>query len=1055
MPPSLLLDAFVGIDTVTEGAWSGILRVMLRLLLAALLLAIPVLGQVPAPSLSPFEAARISVRAYGEDAGIPSNRVHAVHLDRKGLLWVGTQEGLAYFGGQGWTPLNLPAGAPSVYVRALAETSDGAFWIGTQDGGLWRLRNGLWRHFAGEKELPSHRVNTLLVTRENGREVLWIGTGGGGLLRLEGEQITRVDAVPLPWIWALAEVDLGQGRRELWAGGEKGISVLRDGWWRVLDQGWWKGGANALVQRRNAEGRAEVWASAWGQGVACYDPVEERFLPTPSLPSRNPTCLTVVRGEPDQVWVGTYDQGLFSYGDNRWEACALPRRLASSGIYALQPNPGGRPLLWAGTRGAGLLAIDPEGWRALGVEEGLPSAQANCFLETREESEILWIGTDKGIARWGASGLRVEGRAHGLPSDFITDLAALQTAKGTEIWAGTLLGLARREGGRWIPEKGFPFQRIITLQASKDAEGEPELLVGADGGLGRLSKGRWTLYTPADGLPGKMVYAVLPEVDAHGVRSLWVGIRGGGLARLREGSWQAFGPREGLPGLSVYGLAQTQGMDGRRWLWIALMGGGGLARLDMDHPEKGIQAWNSDPLPGLPSNSLQRLEAQANTLFLGTPRGVARVDLGGPDGSPLRVVAYTSRDGLPASAANSAASYLDHEGRLWVGTSAGVAVLDAKRTRAGLAPPRPLLEQIRVLGRVAPFAERLELGHHDKQVTVQVSVPIYHRREDVRLQWQLLGLETEPTPWTERTSRDFTTLPPRNYILRVWARDGFGQISPPLDIPLQVKPAPWATWWARTLMVLTGGALVLLVLRVRTRLLAERARRLEELVDIRTAELGEANEALRRQSLTDPLTGLGNRRFLELMILENLAQYHRHRLVGAEGRSHVFTLLLVDLDHFKQVNDTHGHQVGDAVLRQAAEVLRSTMREVDRVVRWGGEEFLVLASDVDLQEGPALAERIRAAIAGYLFDVGLPKPLAMRASVGFASFPLHADQPDALNWEQILSLADQCLYLAKSRGRDGWAGLVPVPGALPPQGPVPPDATALVEAGLLQRIQRP
>lgn len=1022
--------------------------VMLGRILCSLLLGTSLLGA--APPTSPFEAARISVRAFGEEDGMPSNRVHAVHLDRRGQLWVGTQEGLAYFGGQGWTSLALPATAPSSYIRALAETSDGSLWIGTQDGGLWRRREGVWRHFAGERELPSHRVNALLVTQEAGREVLWIGLGGGGLVRLDGERITRVEGLKETWIWCLADVDLGDGRRELWAGGEQGVTVRRGGVWQPVERGWWKGGANALVQRKGADGHPEVWAGAWGQGVACYDPRQERLVPSPVLPSRNPTSLMVDAS--GGVWAGTYDQGLFRLKGDRWESCPLPGRFASAGIYALLANPAGRPLLWAGTRGAGLLAVDPDGWRALGTTEGLPSAQANCFLETRGVVPALWIGTDKGIARWDAGGLRVEARGQGLPSDFITDLAALETPQGTQVWAGTLLGLARREGGRWIQERGFPFQRILTLQAIQDPSGPPELLVGADGGLGHYVRGQWTFYTPKDGLPGKMVYALLAERDGTGHRSLWIGTRGGGLARLRDGHWTTFGPKEGLPGLSVYGLAQTQGQDGRRWLWIGLMGGGGLARLDMDHPERGIQTWTVDTLPGLPSGSIQRLEAVGHTLYLGTPRGVARVDLAGPDGAPLRVVGYTTRDGLPGTAANSGASYLDHEGRLWIGTNAGVAVLDAKHARPGQPPPRPLLEQIRILGRVAPLADRFELTHRDRQLTVQVSVPLYHRREDVRLQWQMVGLESEPSTWTDRTSRDFTTLPARDYILRVWARDGFGQISTPLDIPIRVKPAIWATWWALTLAVLGLGGLIHLVLRLRTRWLAERARRLEALVEIRTTELELANEALRRQSLSDPLTGLGNRRFLEITILENLARYHRHHLESPGEHTHAFTLLLVDLDHFKQVNDTHGHQAGDLVIQQTAQVLRETVREVDRVVRWGGEEFLVLASEVETGEGPHLAERIRAAIAAHPFEIGLPMPLTMRASVGFAAFPLHPQQPDALRWEQVLSLADQCLYFVKANGRDGWAGVLPVPGAMLPAGDLVPDVTTLVEAGLLRRV---
>lgn len=1016
----------------------------------------------PTRTPPPFEAARLAMRSFSVEDGIPNPRVHSLFLDSRGQLWAGTQEGVATYGGRGWTALAFPGSAPSTYVRAIAETAEGTMWFGTQDGGLWRWRAGAWRHFAGGRELPSHRINALCVTRGPGGEVLWIGTAGGGLLRMEGDRVSRVEAVQESDIWCMAEAENGHGK-ELWVGGDKGIWVQDASAWTRLDPkvSGWQGASNAIASCRDGRGRMEVWISAWGQGVGRWDPSSRQFLGfDPSFASRNPTSLAVsgpATGA-QELWVGTFDEGILHRTASGWEPLGPAQGIPSTGIYALQVNPDGKPLLWAGTRGAGLVAIDPGGWRSLDKGSGLPSSHGNCFLEVdlsgRKE---LWIGTDAGLVRWTANGIQVDGLAQGLPSDYITDLIRIETPTGPAFYAGTLQGLARRANGRWVrvsEAEGLPFQRILTLRVDRDPDGSQALLVGADGGLGRLSHGAWTLLTPSQ---SRTVHAVLPDTRPDGVHSLWVGTRGGGLARWEEGRWTAFGPKEGLPNLSVYGLALSRSADGRRWLWAAMVGGGGLARVDLDHPERGFQAWNTTTLPGLPSNTIQRIEVRGDReMWLLTPRGIVRLELSGPEGLPGRVLTYTQADGLPSAAANVGALAFDSLGRVWVGTTQGMAVLDPARELASPPPPLPLLERVLVQDREVDGRGGLVLGHRDGRLSIQFVLPIYHRREDVRFQTQLLGLETEPTPWEEAASRDFTTLPPRAYVLRVYARDGLGRISGPLDIPFRVKPAPWATWWARTLFLLGGVGLVLVLLRLRTRVLQERARSLEAVVQARTRELAAANERLRELSLTDPLTGLNNRRFLEMAIQENVSRALRHLRHGAGVVPHDVILLLIDLDHFKRVNDTHGHQAGDRVLQQMGGILKELVRTVDRVVRWGGEEFLVAAVDVDVREAPLLAERIRERVANHPFDIGKDTPLAVTCSIGFACFPLHGGQPDVLTWEQVLMLADQCLYLVKASGRNGWSGLLPI---LPPPpvtlDPLPVDREYLLAEGLVQAVHSP
>jgi diguanylate cyclase (GGDEF)-like protein len=201
------------------------------------------------------------------------------------------------------------------------------------------------------------------------------------------------------------------------------------------------------------------------------------------------------------------------------------------------------------------------------------------------------------------------------------------------------------------------------------------------------------------------------------------------------------------------------------------------------------------------------------------------------------------------------------------------------------------------------------------------------------------------------------------------------------------------------------------------------------------AKLEEANLALKEASMVDPLTGLKNRRFLGLRMPEELAGLHRlWRTVRTQDTSRIaqntyMLFYMVDLDHFKAVNDTWGHAAGDAVLRQASAALRGACRESDMVVRWGGEEFLVVARNADLAFASRLAANLLEAVAGTEFDLGQGMSIRKTCSIGFASFPVLAGSPEAFTWEEAVALADLCLYAAKRSGRNAWVGLEATPSA--------------------------
>lgn len=244
-------------------------------------------------------------------------------------------------------------------------------------------------------------------------------------------------------------------------------------------------------------------------------------------------------------------------------------------------------------------------------------------------------------------------------------------------------------------------------------------------------------------------------------------------------------------------------------------------------------------------------------------------------------------------------------------------------------------------------------------------------------------------------------------------------------------------------------------------------RNLELKVDERTSELNRINqglaqaqkeienayEKLEQASLTDPLTGLHNRRYINQHLPPDISLTLRNYRKWLEGNAprpiesdSVF--LLLDIDHFKTVNDTYGHAAGDQVLEDLSQVLRSAMRDSDYLVRWGGEEFLLVGRFSTREEAPVLAERVRLAVNQAEFKLPKGQILQKTCSIGYAVFPFYARDPEQLTWEQVIDTADRALYAAKRAGRNCWVSIEE--GEKPPQQNLNPGTSDDLE----QQIER-
>jgi diguanylate cyclase (GGDEF)-like protein len=367
------------------------------------------------------------------------------------------------------------------------------------------------------------------------------------------------------------------------------------------------------------------------------------------------------------------------------------------------------------------------------------------------------------------------------------------------------------------------------------------------------------------------------------------------------------------------------------------------------------------------------------------------------------------------------------------------------------------------LGRTLESVSQIRLGYRDDVVAFRFAALDFTAPAANRYAYMLEGFDKEWVQAGTARQATYTNLSGGNYVFRVRGANSDGTWSEQgLAIPVVTEAPPWARWWA---FVTYGAAFLLALFSVwvaqqrRFQREAAYTRRLAAEVDARTEELAQRNKDLERAnrqledaSVTDLLTGLGNRRFLRTAVEKIFAE---GAIAGVE-RAAPFVLIMVDLDNLKPINDQHGHDAGDRVLIQVAEILKSLCRTSDFIVRWGGDEFVMLCRGADLNSAAVLAERIRSTIAKKIFRIQEGLVARTSCSIGFAPFPFIAESPDSFTWEQTLAFADAALYRAKRDRNDwlGWGGTALAAELLQMQRSIETDSDALIRQGALSVRRR-
>lgn len=973
------------------------------------------------------------------DAGsISSNAVWAIAEDGRGDLWIATDGGLNRFNRtnkqfERFQHVDGQRGSlADNTVRALARDRSGTLWIGTY-GGLARLnpdRNSFtsYRHGA----LNADQVTALLVDRQG---IVWMGTDGAGLIRFD--PATRSfsnyraggapDTLSHNVVTSLAEDRMA---RRLWvgtAGGglnavdqDTGKSV------RYMHDGRRSGSiADNFVATVMQDRDGAIWAGT-AVGMDILQPGASTFvhLKTGETGQRglaSDNVRSIFQDNNGDVWIGSFPSGI-SYLNTGTLAFHSSGKhaggLSHGSVLALHEDRAGN--LWFGTDGGGLDKLDARSGRMAHYrqEQGRSgSLSSNAILSIAEDRQgTLWVGT------W-AGGLNRFDPHSGKASAYLVDYRFPTTISSNytwrvrrdsadRLWIGTVgggLNLYERDKEgftRFLPQAGTGAGIGSPVVWAIDEDREGRLWLGTGNGLSRLdpASGRFTHYRhradDVHSISADNVLAVYPAPDGN----VWLGTRGGGLDRLdpATGRVRRYGRADGLPSDAVVSILG----DATGHLWLGTLNG----------------LTEFDPASG-------------------------------------RTRTFTHNDGVQGNQFNIGAALKLRSGELAFGGTQGYTRFFPSAVKSNRYRPQLVLRDFQIfnkpvavgvpgspLQQVIEQTREITLDYRQSMFTIEYAALSYRNPEKNQYAYRLDGFDGDWNQVGNRRSATYTNLDAGDYTFMVKASNDEGVWSErPAILRIRVLPPPWATWWARTLYgLIAAGAVAAFAQSQRRK--ARRQREinamLEKKVLERTQELAEKNadlENINRKlediSLCDPLTGLNNRRYLSKCIGADSAMAVRayQRQPGdapAPGPGEQDLLFFImDVDHFKLVNDTYGHANGDAVLVQMAAVLRHACREGDMVLRWGGEEFLVVSRFTNRARAPEIAERLRAAVENHVFALDQGRTLHKTCSIGFACFPFDPGAPARFSVEQVIDIADRCLYQVKRLQRNGWLGLYLAEGA--------------------------
>ncbi len=899
--------------------------------------------------------------------------------DKDGVLWIGGNGGLVFYKPQRdrfeqVTAANSRFKLPNATITALAVDKSNRLFIATELGlGVVSPdRSHLDFYTNAVCGLGTNIIRSLHVARD---QILWLGSGNSGLHAFNpasgdfkhwhielgainspaDDDVVRIIDDNDGAIWAAT---LSMGLAKLNAE-QPGFTIYK----RDDQPGSLKSNSirDLLIDADNT-----LWIATDHGGLARFDPPSQKFIsqefsPFNSSGLSSNQVRSLFQDRDGNFWVGTFPNGINYYDQrkSRFRVFNKPQNsadhLLSQGILSIHEDKTGT--IWIGSE-AGLSALNPltGSLNTYTANPANPNAlQFNAITSIAEDSQgYIWVSSwSGGLHRFDRTTQQFKrygpnkNQPSSLPSPYPWQLAI---NKQQELW----ISFSERGAlARYRPISD-DFEHFPHQPAEENSPSADE------------------------------IWALLPDKSGN----LWLGTRLGlDYFNLTSRQFTHFTlATPDAPGLNCATvLALMEASDGR--IWIGTDGGG----INIYDPKTNQFNYLTRE-HGLPSASVTSLlQDPRGYIWAGTINGLARIDA-----RTLNVDVLRKSDGLAGDNISRNALKLDRRGFIWVGSTTGLSQFKPDTLKAPLPAPKVVLSQLSidnqaqtpgtnhsVLNQALEFTPAINLPHTTQRIRVEFSALGYNTPQRNQFAYKLEGFDRDWNSVGTQHSATYTNIDPGAYVLRVKAANSDGiwnEEGTRLDIT--ITPPPWRTSWAYAMYcLLIGGAIF---------------------VSVQLRKQSKTLDQYKALATVDPLTGIYNRVGIAA-IVEGL-------FVNSEMKQGV-SLIVLDVDHFKRINDRRGHDAGDRVLQELVALINRNIRSGDYLARWSGEEFILLCPSTNLNHAHKLAEKLRLACANYVFEAN-QAPLAVTLSIGIASCKPSDD------FAQLLKRADSALYRAKNSGRN-------------------------------------
>ena len=991
-------------------------RISITLFLILVLLGMA--GSATAMQLAPYaEFQRINFSDYTDDqTNIGS--ITAITQDNRGFMWAGGENGLLRYDGHKVSLYRADKknSIKANYVQDLIPDGSDYLWIATV-GGISRLNlhTGIFDNVdASSNRLPGNDVLSIALNQDT----LFLATSEG--LGILDKNTLQTKTLPftsqLPELLNIRYVYIFQDT--LWLGtshlGLIEINLTSNAiHYHTHNPNDPKSIPHSDIRGIFTYDGNTYWLASLGGGLIRYDRSPERFTQysdskTADIPFATKDIWGVYGDSRGFIWVGTDRSGLrridgitgkidgYIHDPSVFESLSSNKARVTFEDNAQN--------LWVGNFSGILDYYNRE------QEIFIRYKKSNRFHQGLNHPSVLsilpagkqrhWVGTEGGLNLINAQSGSQDSFTSENSGLLANPALALENDLKGNIWIGTWGGGLQRfnpASGQWYnlidhpdPDKRIPSPYIWALE--NDNAGN--LWVGTQKqGIYKLelASGDVTHYTfnaaslhrsgnrGQSGIVGEFVRDL--SIDSQG--RLWVAsLHGLSLYDAKSNNFEVFNhdpndPANAANPASNQVISLLHHSNGE--LWIGYRNAG----LSIYNP-KSQNFEHIGVAQGLPSTSVGTLqEDKDGNVWAGTPAGLATISV-----NDRHIKTYKQVHGLAGSNHNRNASFLDDKGRIWIGSTEGLSIFYPKLLGQTRLSSRPVISGIRI-----NHGKNYDKAHWQNERALTEALPFdqnaisfdfsinqFYLPQLNEYQYRLKGLDEQWQTTMRHNAANYTNLDPGSYIFEVKGKSANGDWGEQVtQLSFMINSPPWRQWWAYILyacFAYAGFAAYRNYMAVRAR-----------------------SAVYEQLSQQDALTKLPNR----IALNNRVELWQRQNLP--------FGVIVADLDHFKLINDTYGHEAGDLLLKEFSRIAAAEIRDCDLLGRWGGEEFLIICQTHEMEVIHAIAERIQKTMAmqSFVFHQQL---IQMTVSFGCAT----CQESESFN--DLFHRADQALYDAKANGRN-------------------------------------